>query len=76
MTENVKTRNKIMELPEVVSFNNLIERSTLKPIEKELMCMHYLQDKDFCYISDILGYSESWMKRVHLKALKKLSKLL
>lgn len=76
MTKNVETRNKIMELPKVVSFNDLIEKSTLKPIEKELMYMHYLQDKDFRYIGDMLGYSESWMKRVHIRALKKLNKLI
>lgn len=76
MTKNVETRNKIKELPEVISFKELIERSMLRPIEKELMQLHYVQDKDFRYIGDMLGYSESWMKKVHIRALRKLNKIL
>ena len=43
--------------------------------DKTIMILHYLKDKDFRYIADELGYSESTIKYRHKKAIKKLSKL-
>lgn len=49
---------------------------SLSQEEKELMRLHYLENKDFCYIGDQLGYSEITMKRWHKKILRKLNKVL
>ena len=44
--------------------------------EKELLKLHYLRGKDLGYIADMLGYSESTIKRKHQKALTKIHKLI
>lgn len=76
MTPHVQTRNKIKEIPKLSTFNELLDASTLTPKEKQFMRLHYLEDKDFRYIGDVLGYSEVTMKKWHSKILNKLSKLL
>lgn len=75
-SEHIKTRNKLKDIPTVTSFNELIENCTLSEEDKELLRMHYLQEKDFKYIGDMLGFAESTAKKRHRKALQKLSKLL
>lgn len=76
MTEHIKTRAKVQEIPSVITFNALLDSCTISSKEKELMRMHYIEDKDFRYIGDMLGYSEITMKRWHHKILKKIGKLL
>ena len=75
-SEHIKTRSKLKDIPTVTSFNELIENCTLSAEDKELLRMHYLQEKDFKYIGDMLGFAESTAKKRHRKALQKLSKLL
>lgn len=75
-SEHIKTRNNLKDIPTVTSFNELIENCTLSEEDKELLRMHYLQEKDFKYIGDMLGFAESTAKKRHRKALQKLSKLL
>lgn len=58
------------------AYNALLEECTISQEEKELMRLHYLENKDFCYIGDQLGYSEITMKRWHKKILRKLNKVL
>lgn len=76
MSEHIDTRNKIKDIASISSFNSLLEASTLSDEDKEILSMHYLKGKDFRYIGDMLGYSESTIKRRHKKALTKLSKIL
>lgn len=76
MTEHVKARNKLKNIYLVETFNQLLDSCILSDIEKEILKLHYLQDKDFRYIGDTLGYSESTIKRKHHKAIKKLSNLI
>ena len=75
-TEHIKTRNKIKSIASIASFNDLIEACTLTEEDKEMLRLHYLQNKDFRYIGDMLGFSESTIKKRHRKALQKLNKLL
>ena len=44
--------------------------------DKEILRMHYLHGKDFRYIGDTLGFSESTIKKRHRKALQKLNHIL
>lgn len=76
MTEHIQTRAKLQEIPRVSTFNELLDDCMISPEEKILMQMHYLQNKDFRYIGDMLGYSEVTMKRWHHRILKKINKLL
>lgn len=75
-SKHIQTRHKIQEIPDIKSFNGLLNNSTLSDIDKQMLKMHYLQGKDFRYIGDTLGFSESTIKKRHKKALQKLNKLL
>ena len=76
MTTHIETRKKIQSIADISSFTQLLEQTTLSDIDKQLLSLHYLQDKDFRFIGDMLGYPESTIKRRHKKALQKISKIL
>lgn len=76
MTEHVATRRKLKEIPRIATFQQILDESTLTDLEKEIITLHYLEDKDYRYIGDKLGFSEATIKRKHQKALKKISKIL
>lgn len=75
-SEHVKTRNKIKDIASIKTFNDLIDSCVLSDEDKELLRLHYLHGKDFRYIGDMLGFSESTVKKRHRKALQKLNKVL
>lgn len=75
MSENIETRKKLKGIASITQFDVLLEQSTLSDLDKEILRLHYLKEKDFRYIGDILGYAEITIKKRHLKALKKLSEL-
>lgn len=76
MTEHIKTRHKIKNIADLKTFDELLSISTLSEKDRQILRMHYLEEKDFRYISDYLGFSESAIKKRHRKALAKLGKLL
>lgn len=75
MSEHIEARKKLKDIASVKTFDSLLELSTLDDTDKEIMRLKYLKGKDFCFIGDTLGFSESTIKRKHAKALAKLSKL-
>lgn len=75
MSETTETRKRLKDIPSIVTFDALLEQSTLSDLDKEILRLHYLKEKDFRYIGDLLGYAEVTIKKRHLKALKKLSNL-
>ena len=75
MSDHIDIRRRIKAIPSIKSFTDLLDASTLSDEDKTIMILHYLKDKDFRYIADELGYSESTIKYRHKKAIKKLSKL-
>lgn len=76
MSEHIETRQKLKDIESRSYFNNLLESATLSEDEMLFMRMHYIENKDFRYIGDTLGYSETTMKRWHKKILRKLQKLI
>lgn len=76
MSEHIDTRNKLKGIASISSFNSLINSTTLSATDRQILVLHYIDEKDFSYIGDMLGYSESTIKRRHKKALVKISKLL
>ena len=76
MSKHIETRKKVKEIADISSFHSLINATTLSETDKHILVLHYIEDKDFRYIGDMLGFSESTIKRHHKKALVKLSKLL
>lgn len=76
MTEHIQTRNKLKGITLVDTFEALLDQCTLSDTNKEILRLHYLQEKDFRFIGDQLGFSEATIKQRHRKALKKLSSLI
>lgn len=74
-TEHIKTRRKIKNIASIKSFNDLLDASTLSEEDKEILTLHYVEEKDFRFIGDKFGYSEATIKYRHKKALKKLTRL-
>ena len=75
-TEYIKIKRKVKDIPDIRSFNGLLEASTLSDLDKEIIRMYYIQERDFSYIADALGYNQKTIEIRHKKALMKLSKLL
>ena len=75
MSITLETRNRLKSIPDITSFDSLLERSTLSDMDKEILRLHYLKEKDFRYIGDTLGFAEVTIKKRHLKALSKIQSL-
>jgi len=76
MSKHIETRNKIKNIASVKSFHELIDSAMLTEQDKKMLELYYIVGYDFRMIGDILGYSESTVKRRHRKALAKIGKLL
>lgn len=76
MTSHIQTRAKLKEICLVTAFEDLLDLCTLSDIDKEILRLHYLKEKDFRFIGDALGFSESAIKQRHRKALKKLGHII
>ena len=75
-TQNIITRRKLQDITKVSTFEELLQGCMLDDTTKEMMRLHYINGKDFRFIADELGYSEETIKRKHVKALKKLSRMI
>lgn len=73
MSQHIETRRKLKDVSLVSDFEELLALCTLSEEDKVILRLHYLEDKDFRYIGDMLGYSERTIKARHKRALKKLS---
>lgn len=76
LSTHIDTRKKLKNIPKVSTFMELLDSCTLTEEDKEIIKLHYLKGKSLSYIADILGYSESAIKKKHKKVLSKLNKLL
>lgn len=74
--EILTTRRKVQEIGSISSLNSLLDSSTLSDLDKEILILHYVKEKNFALIGDELGYSESGIKKRHKKILHKLSQLI
>ena len=75
MSETIETRKRLKDIASISTFDELLEQSTLSDLDKEILRLHYLKEKDFRYIGDTLGYAEITIKKRHLKALSKIQSL-
>ena len=76
MSEHIDTRKKVQGIASISSFNELLDQVILSDEEKQILVLHYIKGKDLRFIGDMLGYSESTIKRKHKKALHKIGKIL
>ena len=71
--DRLEVRNKIKAIKTIDQFEEMLSLYTLTHREVSVLRMHYVEGKDFRYIADSLGYSESTIKRIHKGILLKLS---
>lgn len=76
MSPNVKTRKYLQSLPTRSNLLELISEVNIDSIDVQIMHLRYIEHKEWDYIADILGYSESAVKRRHSKILTKISKII
>jgi len=74
-SKHIETRKRLKSIPQVSRFDDLLDQCTLSDEDKEILRLHYIQNKDFRYIGDMLGYAEVTIKKRHAKALAKLTTL-
>lgn len=74
--KDMHARRKVKQIGSFKSLNDLLESSTLSELDKQIVILHYVKEKNFAYIGDELGYSESGIKKRHKKILTKLGQLL
>ena len=68
-----ETRRRLREMELVEDFESLLARCVLSDTDKQILKLHYLEQKDFRYIGDALGYAEKTVQQRHKKALRKIS---
>lgn len=73
---NLLTRDKVRQVGSFSTLQELLDSSTLSDLDKKIVVLHYVQEKNFACIGDELGYSESGIKKRHKKILNKLGQLL
>lgn len=76
MTDHIKTRNKLKRIPTKIEFNSLLESIILSDKEKQLMQLYYVEQKDFDYIADLMGYSKAGIIKMHQRILKRIEALI
>jgi DNA-directed RNA polymerase specialized sigma subunit len=76
MTKHIELKHKVKNINRKTDFNSLLEESMLSEIEKKIMVMYYLENKQMNYIADELGYSEQGIIKMHKRILNKLESLL
>lgn len=72
--ESMKTRNKLKDIGSVRDLESLINEVVLSEEEKQILMLHYREQKTLLYIADILGMSEATIKRKHKRLLLKIGK--
>lgn len=73
---NKITRRKLKEICTVREMDDLMNAAVLSDEEKDIIKMHYINQKSLTYIADELGISESALKKKHRKLLRKIGKVI
>lgn len=72
---NAATRNRLKQIHSVKDFEDLLEHTMLSDEEKQILRLHYKEQKSLSYIADMLGMSEVTVKKKHSKILLKVGKM-
>lgn len=72
---NASTRKKLKQISSVRDFESLIEQTMLSEEEKQILWLHYKEQKTMAFIADELGMSEITVKKKHSKMLMKIGKM-
>lgn len=70
-----KTRKKLKQMESIRDFESVVSQTMLSEEEKRILWLHYKEQKTMTYIADVLGMSESNVKKKHKKLLMKVGKI-
>lgn len=73
MSTHTDTRKRLKKIELVSDFEAVLSLCTLSDEDKDILRMHYIQQKDFRYIGDMLGFAERTIKDRHKEAIRKIS---
>jgi len=75
-SEHLKTKRYLKNIGKKDEFCALLDKCVLSETEMQIITMHYFQEKNLAYIGDMLGFSESTIKKKHKKILEKIIKVI
>lgn len=75
-SSHIVTRQKLRDIYDVKTFDDLLERSTLTDNEKYILRSYYLKKRSMQAIAMDLNYSPDRIRHIHQSILKKINKLL
>ena len=73
--ETAKERKGLKNIETIQDFEEVLSIIMLSNEEKEILRLHYRDNKTLAYIADEIGMSEANVKKIHRKMLLKISKL-
>lgn len=73
--ETAKARKGLKNIETIRDFEEVLSAIMLSEEEKEILRLHYRDNKTLAYIADTIGMSEANVKKIHRKMLLKISKL-
>lgn len=74
MTEHIKIKRRMKE--DIKTYADMVNSSLLSSEEKKMLNLIYIEKQDYRYIGDLIGISESTVKKRHKDLLKKIGKML
>lgn len=72
MSDHIEIRKRLRNITSVAEFEKLLNSRMITDIDKKILEMHYIDNKPLSYIGDMLGYSESYVKKRHRYILRRL----
>ncbi len=72
MSDHIEIRRRLHGIASVAEFERLLNSRILTDTDKQILRMHYIEGKPLSYIGDILGYSESGIKKKHRSILRRI----
>ena len=74
MTEHMIRKHILMDMTKA-ELAELLDQLVLSEEERELMELLYVKRKPLTYIADIMGFSESGIKKMHCRIIKRMNNL-
>lgn len=72
MSDHIEIRKRLRNITSVAEFEKLLNSRMITDTDKKILEMHYIDNKPLSYIGDMLGYSESYVKKRHRYILRRL----
>ena len=73
--KTAKAKCKLKSLYRVDDFNDLLDSLMLSEDERNILELKYRHNKTISYIADMLGMSESSVKKKHTRAMEKIARM-